>query len=117
MWRFYIIASYCFLLTDDDNPYVARFLGFSVYLSNTTNYEDGVLLVEDSQYTRSSIPNPVYISCPYNGRYVIYANNRTQSSTPDGYSKYAFNEICELEVYGNIHQRKYTKLIFNCLHP
>ena len=113
---YYTIILLQYSLTDDDNPYIARFLGFSVYLSNTTNYEDGVLCVEDSQYTRSSIPNPVYISCPYNGRYVIYYNNRTQSSIPDGYSEYAFNELCELEVYGNIHYRIYTKrMLIGCI--
>ena len=111
---YYTIRLLRYSLTDDDNPYIARFLGFSVYLSNTTNYKDGVLCVEDSQYTRSSIPNLVYISCPYNGRYIIYSNNRTQSSIPDGYSEYAFNELCEVEVYGKIHYRIYTKqmLIF-----
>uniref|UniRef100_A0A8W8NWQ4 EGF-like domain-containing protein n=1 Tax=Magallana gigas TaxID=29159 RepID=A0A8W8NWQ4_MAGGI len=33
-------------------------------------------------------------------RYVIYYNNRTSSNLPPDYSGYAFNELCEVEVYG-----------------
>ncbi|XP_056002935.1 receptor-type tyrosine-protein phosphatase T-like isoform X2 [Ostrea edulis] len=89
------------LAWDFNNGYTARFLGFSVYISNTTNKDDGVLCFKDTMYTNATIPNPTNITCPRHGRYVIYYNERLQNVTyPDGYSQYAKNELCEFEVYG-----------------
>lgn len=76
-------------------------LGFSVYVSNTTIKEDGVLCFMDKSYTRKTIPNNFNISCRQNGRFVIYYNNRTQLPLPDGYSVSAESDLCEVEVYGN----------------
>ncbi|XP_048750500.2 multiple epidermal growth factor-like domains protein 11 isoform X2 [Ostrea edulis] len=81
--------------------YKGRFLGFHVYVSNTTNKLDGQLCFRDTKYNISTIPAVINITCPVHGQYVIYYNERLPWVTyPDGYSTYAFNELCEVEVYG-----------------
>ena len=96
-----LIMISCFIL-GVDNSYAGAFLGFSVYISNTIQKEDGVLCFRDTNYTKFTIPNPVNITCPYHGRYVIYYNNRTHPPYPVGYYEYARADLCEVEVYGKI---------------
>ncbi|XP_078328959.1 uncharacterized protein LOC111115266 isoform X1 [Crassostrea virginica] len=90
------------------------FLGFSLYISNTTVKEDGVLCFKDTNYTMTTIPNPVNITCPYHGRYVIYYNNRTHPPFPDGYSNFAYTDFCEVEVFGCLSPGLYGE---NCSIP
>lgn len=89
-------------MTDENNIFTARFLGFSVYESNTTSKEDGVLCFRDTIYTRTTIPNQMNITCVTHGRYVIYFNNRTSLLYPSDYSQHAYTELCEVEVYGKL---------------
>ncbi|XP_062605893.1 multiple epidermal growth factor-like domains protein 10 isoform X2 [Saccostrea cucullata] len=82
------------------NGYTSRFLGFSIYISNTTDKDEGILCFKDTNYTRATIPDNVTIECVTHGRYIIYYNERLPGVTnPDGYSKYAHNELCEVEVF------------------
>lgn len=91
---------------DSKNSYTSRYLGFSVYISNTTRKEDGKLCFKDTSYTRATIPNPTIITCTLHGRYVIYYNDRTNPPYPAGYDEYAYNELCEVEVYGEQIKKK-----------
>lgn len=85
------------------NGFTPRFLGFSVYVSNTTDKLDGVLCFKDTNFTLDTIPPFFNTTCTVHGQFVIYFN---EYKTRDRYfflnddDRYAFNELCELEVYG-----------------
>lgn len=81
--------------------YQARFLAFSLCISNTTDKSDGTLCFKDTNFTVSSIPAVFNTTCTVHGKYVLYYNERLLGvHYPADYSVYAFNELCELEVYG-----------------
>ena len=83
------------------NAYPRMFLGFSLYISNTTDESQGTLCYKDSNYTMNTIPPVVNITCPVLGQYVIFYNERlTGVSYPPDYSLYAVTSLCEVEVYG-----------------
>ncbi|XP_033738344.1 multiple epidermal growth factor-like domains protein 10 isoform X2 [Pecten maximus] len=80
--------------------YANRFGGYSLYLSNTTSYTQGVLCYKDHSSLASDVQlNPTH-SCPYVARYVIVYNQRDTPKKYDWYDDYAVLELCEVQVFG-----------------
>ncbi|XP_056002116.1 multiple epidermal growth factor-like domains protein 10 [Ostrea edulis] len=101
LFYFYYFTLFMFYISDPQNSYAGRFLGFSLYVSNTTERTQGHLCAPDKNYTRDTIPAVLKVTCPVHGQYVIYYNERLSGITyPAGYSTYAYNGVCEVEVYG-----------------
>nr|XP_022310034.1 neurogenic locus Notch protein-like [Crassostrea virginica] len=83
------------------NEFTRAFLGFSIHISNTTEKENGIICFKDTNFTAITIPKVFNITCPYHGQYVIYYNQRLHDvQYPKDYSAFAYNDLCEFEVYG-----------------
>uniref|UniRef100_K1QIU4 Receptor-type tyrosine-protein phosphatase U n=1 Tax=Magallana gigas TaxID=29159 RepID=K1QIU4_MAGGI len=74
--------------------------GFYLYVSNSTSKEDGHLCFHEIQTLNGTLSEVQRINCSVHGQYVIYFNERKQDvQYPYFYSKYAYIELCEVEVY------------------
>ena len=101
--NWYTVSVFLFTYLGPSNGYTSRFLGFSLYVSNTTDKSNGILCFKDTNFTLNTIPPVFNTTCIVHGQYVIYYNERKAGVTyPYGYSQYAFNELCEVEVLGDI---------------
>lgn len=78
-----------------------RFLGFSVYVSNTTDISQGTLCFKDNNFFGNTIPFVFTTNCFVHGQYVIYFNERIPGDVyPTGYDRYVRSDLCEVEVFG-----------------
>ena len=93
---------YNILISGSDNWFTTDFLGFAVYISNTTDKLEGTLCFKDEDFNVTTIPPVINITCPMHGQYVIYYNERWSWTSCPSSSRcyYAYNDLCELEVYG-----------------
>ena len=83
------------------NFFTSTALGFSLYVSNTSNRSEGTLCFKDTDFNNSTIPAVFNVTCSVHGQYVIYYNERLPGvNYPDDYSDFAWNALCEVEVYG-----------------
>lgn len=81
--------------------YTSRMAGFFLYVSNTTIKEHRYICFHELQNVVGTPLLDQRINCPIHGRYVIYYNERRMGfDYPSYYSKSAYYELCELEVYG-----------------
>lgn len=89
-----------FYRTENQNPgsFVNRMADFSLYISNTTSKNEAHLCYKDQTRGNPSVDQRV--NCSMYGRFVIYFNERSQNNNPSYLSQFAYNELCELEVYG-----------------
>lgn len=106
IYLFFIMLISCFTCIEflqiggPNNENVGKLLGFSVYVSNLTLLEDRVLCFHDFHFDKYTILAVITLNCTMHGRYIEFQNNRTRSSFPADYSRYASNDLCEFEVYG-----------------
>lgn len=99
-----------------DHYLLSSFLGFSLYVSNTTDISEGTLCFKDNHFTVTTIPSVFTGVCPVHGQYVIYHNERLKGVTySSGYSSEALIKLCEVEVYGKC--TLYCKSYAMCVFP
>lgn len=72
-----------------------------LYVLKMASKENGYLCFHDNQTNVDILFWELSINCSCSDRYVIYFKERRQGVDHSWYySKYAYNDLCEIEVYG-----------------
>lgn len=88
-------------MLDFRSIFAKYYLGFAVYVSNTTNRNDGVLCYKEHVLSKRTLPDRVTMRCLQTAQYVIYYNeHRSGVVYNSDYSHGVFEDLCEVEVYG-----------------
>ncbi|XP_061165645.1 scavenger receptor cysteine-rich type 1 protein M130-like [Saccostrea echinata] len=73
--------------------------GFQIFVSNSKDWWRGHKCFHYTDITAP--PSVMNVTCPNHGRYVTFYNERNTSEVyPLTYSKFAYVQLCELEVFG-----------------
>ncbi|XP_060078172.1 scavenger receptor class F member 2-like [Ylistrum balloti] len=77
-----------------------RFAGYQLFLSNTTNYQQGIICYKDNSIEVADLQMDPTHQCPYVAQYVTIYNHRDDTNRPSWYDDYAVLELCEVQVFG-----------------
>lgn len=108
VWNVYFSITHYLIIIYVTEPtvYSSRMAGYFLFVSNTTSTYNGKLCFHEIQTVNGTPLEDQLINCSVHGRYVTYYNERKADVTyPKYYSKFAFYELCELEVYGKFFKR------------
>ncbi|XP_021368973.1 multiple epidermal growth factor-like domains protein 11 [Mizuhopecten yessoensis] len=104
--KLWLMADLCIFSTlmivntsDDGYQQKQRFGGFQVYQSNTSDWVNGYLCHKDTTPTAVELSLSPNIPCTGSVQYLTIYSNRSSGGL-EWYSKTAFLELCEVEVYG-----------------
>ncbi|XP_065928041.1 multiple epidermal growth factor-like domains protein 10 [Magallana gigas] len=84
---------------DFQRTYANFYLGFSLYVSKTTDMHQGTLCFKDNHFTMYTLPAVFTATCHAHGHYVIYYNER-RNTYRRGFTLNVYGNLCEVEVYG-----------------
>ena len=82
-----MVLTYIYIFLEN-SIFANLFLGLSLYVSNTTNKDDGILYFHDTEYTADTIPSSLTLNKSLLGRYVTYYNT--------------YIDLCEVQVHGKL---------------
>ncbi|OWF55545.1 Scavenger receptor class F member 1 [Mizuhopecten yessoensis] len=85
---------------DEGVQFPRRLAGYQLYLSNTSDWSQGILCYEDKSNNWTEVEMVVTHRCPYVAKFVTIYNYRNDPARHDWYEDNAVLELCEVQVFG-----------------